>query len=386
MVARRDERITRLALGSANRGGRLKSGDEAPQFVETIRVDVIDPDPHQPRSNFDERKLKELAASLTSVGQVQPIVVVKNGDRFIIHVGERRWRASQFAGLATIKALVRTTPLEVQDTIVAQVVENEQRAELTTTELVGAVRKLSSLGMKNAEIARSLAKNPTRISELQALADAPAELLAIADEIGLGLSYQLLRQWRAHPDETRDFVVNVPVEHVSRFTIGTIGQPAPDSLGLPASEPALPPHVAATSPAARDEAGQRQVSGKRLPIREKAAGEGGDDRPLTGTTPAAARDGTVADRKDLYPRSLAAGVTVGAILVEHQEHGLGYLVFDQAVAIDHLAVTFRDHDPIVAHKNEVRILQTFTSGDGPGEMLPPVEGRALDEGREIAAP
>lgn len=361
MVARRDERITRIALGSANRGGRLKSGADAPQLVETIRVDAIDPDPNQPRRNFDAMKLKELADSLLTAGQIQPIVVAKSGDRFIIHVGERRWRASALAGLATIRALVRTTPLEVRDTIVAQVVENGQRADLTTTELVGAVRKLSELGMRNAEIARSLAKNPTRVSELQALAAAPAELVAIADEIGLGLSYQLLRQWRAHPEETREFVASVPVEHISRFTISTIGQPVP-AEGARSVEAALAPPRAATAPSGSEGAGRKPVQARASGGRD-GAGQGGDAPPGP-DAPRPRSDRSVAGEAiSAFPRSFVTGLTTGGMLVEHQEHGLGYLMFDRTVPADHLAIAFRDGSSVVAHKEDVRIVRTFASDD-----------------------
>src|SRR6187402_3310880 len=94
MVARRDERIARFALGSENRGGRLKSGDNAPELVEMLPLDRIYPDPGQPRRHFDTGKLQELADSLRAVGQIQPIIVVRAGDRYRLHVGERRWRAS----------------------------------------------------------------------------------------------------------------------------------------------------------------------------------------------------------------------------------------------------------------------------------------------------
>jgi ParB/RepB/Spo0J family partition protein len=335
MVARRDERITRLALGSDNRGGRLKSGDDAPQLIETIRLDAIDPDPDQPRRVFDPDQLQELAHSLLSAGQIQPIIVVRQGDRFRIHVGERRWRASQLAGLTTVRAIVRATPLEAQAALIAQVTENEQRTALSTTELVGAVRALSGAGMKNVEIATALAKAPTRISELAALGEAPAELFALADTIGLGLSYQLLRQWRAHPQAALDFIAHMPADHISRLTIATIGEDAASTVPAPPVDGGAVPKAATADPAIKGRAGEGaapRVSVSRLPI--TPAGPDGS----TPTTPIA---------------------QAGALLVEHDLHGAGRVVFGIDAPVDHLAVRFADAIPLVLHKDEIRLLRTL---------------------------
>lgn len=360
MVARRDERITRLALSSANRGGRLKTGEDAPQFVETIKVDLIDPDPSQPRRHFDEQKLRELGESIRESGQIQPIVVVKNGDRFTLHVGERRWRASKLLGLATIRALVRASPLEARQALIAQIVENEQRVELTTTELVDAVCELAHHGLRKVDIARELAKSPSRVSELLALSEAPAELKAIADAVGLSLSYQLLRQWRAHPAETLEFVANVPVEHIGRFTISTIGQPPPDrsdanSLDDYSAGSAEQASSSITATAiGREEAAEGGVSAA-----SNARSAEDHDPP-----PANACDHIGRDPEIAGGRSRVQPSTAGSMIVEHPEHGAGDVVFDEAVPPDHLAVAFGDRGIVIAHKDAVLIKRIFTAPTG----------------------
>ena len=337
MVARRDERIARFALGSENRGGRLKSGDNAPELVEMLPLDRIDPDPGQPRRHFDTGKLQELADSLRAVGQIQPIIVVRAGDRYRLHVGERRWRASQIAGLATIRAIVRATPLEARTARIAQITENEQRADLLTSELIDAVADLQALGLKNVEIASALAKPPSRISELQALASGPPTLLGIVDTIGLGLSYQLLRQWRAVPEATLDFIAHMPAEHISRVTIATIGQPISEPTeARPDAATNTPADAARTSDGSGTEKGEGATP--RAPI-------------LSSRGPAATAS---------PPDSTAA--LIGSLLVDHPDHGRGRIVFGVEVPDDYFAIRFTDAALIVAHKDDVRILRAVPHG------------------------
>lgn len=347
MVARRDERIAQLAQGSDNRAGRLKTGDDAPQLVETLPLDLIDPDPDQPRRHFDAQALQELAESLRSVGQLQPIIVVRAGTRYRLHVGERRWRASRLAGLETIRALVRHTALEARATRIAQIVENEQRADLLTSELVEAVRALRAEGLKSVEIATALSKTPARISELAALAEAPPELGAIIDRIGLDLSYQLLRQWRSDAQATLDFLAHMPVEHISRVTIATIGT----TTGGPA--------MADMSDMADRGSGQiaARTTEPKAPGPQRTMGEGASPRVRA----AASRDSTIP-----VPGTEDDPMITGSLLVEHAEHGAGHVVFGIDVAPDHLAISFAGAPPIALHKDAIRLVRTVPSGVARG--------------------
>ena len=107
-----------------------------------IPVEKIDRNPFQTRKGFDEEKLKELAASITATGVVQPIIVRTGADgRYTLITGERRWLASQLAGKATIPAVVR----EVSDVQAMEmtIVENLQRADLNPMEQAHAFERLS---------------------------------------------------------------------------------------------------------------------------------------------------------------------------------------------------------------------------------------------------
>ncbi len=78
------------------------------EFLQ-VPVGEISPNPDQPRSRFDDDSLGELAASITEVGILQPVVVTQIDDGFVLIAGERRWRAAKAAGLSTIPAVVRGT-------------------------------------------------------------------------------------------------------------------------------------------------------------------------------------------------------------------------------------------------------------------------------------
>src|SRR4051812_17890282 len=106
-----------MARQSLGRGLSALIGEPAAtaQEIESgseIDIDLIDPNPQQPRMRFDTRDLEDLAASIRANGIVQPIVVRPHAGRFQIIAGERRWRAAQQAGLRRVPAVVKEIPDE----------------------------------------------------------------------------------------------------------------------------------------------------------------------------------------------------------------------------------------------------------------------------------
>lgn len=105
-----------------------------------IAVSDIDPNYEQPRKNFDEAALNELAESIRQHGVIQPIVVVRMGMRFMIISGERRWRASKLANKTTIPAIIKDyTPQQIKE---IAIIENLQREDLNPVEAARAIKQL----------------------------------------------------------------------------------------------------------------------------------------------------------------------------------------------------------------------------------------------------
>ena len=118
---------------TASQDGKLSRLEELP-------LERVTADPDQPRRYFDERALAELADSVREHGVVQPIVVTAEGKNYTIVAGERRYRAAQMAGLATIPAIVRT--LSAQHRLELSLIENLQRRDLNPIETATAYAKL----------------------------------------------------------------------------------------------------------------------------------------------------------------------------------------------------------------------------------------------------
>jgi ParB family transcriptional regulator, chromosome partitioning protein len=141
-----------------------------------LRIADIDEDPSQPRKEFDDEPLQELAQSIAQRGVLQAISVRRHSghaDRWMLNFGARRLRASKLAGLADIPATVNETATSYD-----QVIENEQREGLKPLELALFVRNQLALGQSQAEIARKLGKSPTLITMVCAMIDPPDWLMS----------------------------------------------------------------------------------------------------------------------------------------------------------------------------------------------------------------
>lgn len=113
--------------------------EQVSQLLE-LKLNKIVVDPDQPRNNFDDEALQQLAESIKIHGVLQPIVVIKQGDKYQIVAGERRWRASKLAGKATIPAIVRE--LSDQNRLELSLIENIQRRNLSVIEVATSYLKL----------------------------------------------------------------------------------------------------------------------------------------------------------------------------------------------------------------------------------------------------
>ena len=151
-----------------------------PTYVE-IPVDGIRPNPDQPRSRFDETTLSELAASITEVGVLQPVVVTRgeDGNHYLV-AGERRWRAAQKAGLSTIPAVVRGS--SGHSSLIEALIENVQRQDLTPLEEAHAYKQLlEDTGMNQEQVAERVGKSRPAVSNTLRLLQLPGAVQSMID-------------------------------------------------------------------------------------------------------------------------------------------------------------------------------------------------------------
>lgn len=143
--------------------------------ISEIAISDIIPNPTQPRTEFDEEALAELADSIRELGLIQPITVKRDGEKYIIISGERRWRASERAGLESIPAYIR----EVDDTTLhaMALVENIQREDLNAIEIsLGMQRLVEECGLTQEALATRLGKKRSTVANYLRLLNLPNEI------------------------------------------------------------------------------------------------------------------------------------------------------------------------------------------------------------------
>ena len=144
------------------------------EMAEILLSEII-PNPTQPRTDFDGEALEELADSIRQLGLIQPITVKRDGEKYIIISGERRWRASEIAGLKSVPAYIR----EVDDTTLhaMALVENIQREELNAIEIsLGMQRLIEECGLTQEALAERLGKKRSTVANYLRLLNLPDEV------------------------------------------------------------------------------------------------------------------------------------------------------------------------------------------------------------------
>ncbi len=144
--------------------------------LSEIALSQIEPNPNQPRHEFDEAALQDLANSIREIGIIQPITLRQtDSGRYQIIAGERRWRASQMAGLATVPAYVRT--VEDESAMEMALVENIQREDLNAIEIALAYEHLAeTTGMTQEKIAERVGKSRAAVTNYMRLLKLPAQV------------------------------------------------------------------------------------------------------------------------------------------------------------------------------------------------------------------
>ena len=158
-----------------------ETAEKFEKIVE-ISIDLIDPNPFQPRKAFDDEGLSELADSIKQQGLIQPIALRKVGDRYQIISGERRTRATKIAGLSTIKAQVFE---DLDDKAMAEwaLIENIQRVDLNPVEIARSYQQLiDKHGYKHEDLAKIVSKSRSAINNSLRLLKLPEQVLLWIEE------------------------------------------------------------------------------------------------------------------------------------------------------------------------------------------------------------
>ena len=167
---------------------------EGSSNLNEIEIAQIEPNPNQPRREFDQEALQELANSIRELGIIQPITLRKvEGQKYQIIAGERRWRASQLAGLTKIPAYI--VSVEDQNAMEMALVENIQREDLNAIEIALAYQHLADTsGMTQAKISERVGKSRAAVTNYMRLLKLPAQVqIALKNhEIEMGHARALL--------------------------------------------------------------------------------------------------------------------------------------------------------------------------------------------------
>lgn len=156
-------------------------GDLTNDVVVQLPLSDIDVNINQPRKNFDDKALKELSDSIKVHGVIQPIIVVKMGERYMIIAGERRYRASKLAGLTSIPAIVKNyTKSEIAE---VSLLENLQREDLNPMECARAMKKLmEDFGWTQEKVADRLGKSRPVVANTIRLLNLEPEVIEMIEQ------------------------------------------------------------------------------------------------------------------------------------------------------------------------------------------------------------
>ncbi|MCA9932626.1 MAG: ParB/RepB/Spo0J family partition protein [Ardenticatenaceae bacterium] len=242
------------------------SPETAATGLQTVPITNIQPNPHQPRTVMDGEKLEELAASIREHGLIQPLIVTSQGDgSYTLIAGERRWRASQEAGLAEVPVIVKeATP---QDMLELAIIENIQRADLNPLEEAYAYQQLiDEFGLTQDKVSQRVGKARSTVANLVRLLDLPANIQqAVSDGEISGTHARVLLQLSTPEAQTSAMNQIIKLNLSVRQTETLVANLLAPKKSQSKPRPALPVELAALQTKFESRLGTRvaiQKSGK----------------------------------------------------------------------------------------------------------------------------
>ena len=186
--------MTRRALGRGLSALLSDKPETASEEMVEIDLDLIEPNNFQPRTNFDEERLEQLAQSIRANGIIQPLLVRRlSSDKYQLVAGERRWRAAQRAGLHRVPCVVKEIPEDKM--LELALIENIQRQELNAIEEAQAYKRLiETLGLTQEMVAQRVGRDRTFITNYLRLLRLPDDIqrMVEAEQLSMGHARALL--------------------------------------------------------------------------------------------------------------------------------------------------------------------------------------------------
>lgn len=182
--------------------------------IKEIPVNEIRTNPYQPRKNFDQTALDELAESIRNYGVFQPIIVKKSIKGYDLVAGERRLRASKLAGMDTIPAIIKDFSDELMREIA--LLENLQRENLTAIELAWAYKNiLDSLDIKQDDLAKKLGKSRSHVTNTLGLLRLPNDVQNMVLDSRLSMGHARVLSKLENVEEIEDFANKIVNDNLS---------------------------------------------------------------------------------------------------------------------------------------------------------------------------
>jgi ParB family chromosome partitioning protein len=238
------------------------SSNSSGDLLREIDIDLIAPNPEQPRTRFTDAALEELAQSIRENGIIQPIVLRRSGNSYEIVAGERRWRAAQRAGLRKVPAVIKN--IEDDQTLELALIENIQRQELNAMEEARAYRRLiDTLNLTQEKLAERVGKDRVLIANHLRLLKLPDDIQRLVEEqkISAGhgraiLSVEDLSEQRRLAREIIEKTLSVrEAERIAKRLAGT---------GKKQQQPAVTPKIDANVSAAQDKLRRKLATQVRI--------------------------------------------------------------------------------------------------------------------------
>ncbi len=213
--------------------------EEISAGLTELPIDKIQRGEYQPRKHFDEEALQELANSISAQGVIQPIVVRKEGSHYELIAGERRWRASQLAGLQSIPAVIKD--IDTQAAAAVALIENIQREDLNPLEESAALQRLiNDFELTHMQVAEAVGRSRVAVSNLLRLLELsePVKELLNKSLLSMGHARALLALAEHEQSEIARVVVNrgLSVRETEALVKKTLG-PAPKKVQKPEVDP-----------------------------------------------------------------------------------------------------------------------------------------------------